>query len=64
MNQQPKPQDYPIQEPFRLNGRWWGLSDKTIALLPQQAVFLQQNGKIGEPVEVKAPSKTSDKEGK
>ncbi|PSW14790.1 hypothetical protein C9I98_21635 [Photobacterium sanctipauli] len=40
-------QDYPILKPFRLNGRWYFPSDKTISLKPAQTPFLLKNGKIG-----------------
>lgn len=42
-------QDYPILKPFRLNGRWYSPSDKTISLKPAQTSFLLKNGKIGKP---------------
>ncbi|NAW66714.1 hypothetical protein [Photobacterium halotolerans] len=52
-------QDYPILQKFRLNGRWYDTSEKTIALLPAQASFLLLNGKIGKPALV--PVKQGDK---
>ena len=45
-------QDYPILKPFRLNGRWYSPSDKTISLKPAQTSFLLKNGKIGLPEQV------------
>ncbi|MGF1878773.1 hypothetical protein L4D77_26255 [Photobacterium frigidiphilum] len=42
-------QEHPILQPFRLDGRWYDPSDKTIKLLPQQTSFLLMNGKIGKP---------------
>lgn len=39
--------DYPILMPFRHNGRWWKVEDKTIKLAPRQTPFLLRSGKIG-----------------
>lgn len=39
--------DYPILKPFRHNGRWWQVEDKTIKLAPRQTPFLLRSGKIG-----------------
>ncbi|CAH6780825.1 conserved hypothetical protein [Vibrio crassostreae] len=56
--------EYPIIKEFRLNGRWVSPNEKTIHLLPQQTVFLIQNGKLGPAIEVKVSSKSTEKEGK
>ena len=42
-------QDYPILVPFRLNGQWHPLEEKTIALSKKQAEFLLLSGKIDKP---------------
>lgn len=61
-----KPQklEHPILSEFRLNGRWVHPDEKTIMLLPSQAVFLIQNGKVGQPIVAKSSTKTTEKEGK
>lgn len=44
-----KKQDYPILEPFRLNGQWHYPKEKTIPLSLKQAAFLLLSGKVGKP---------------
>ncbi|CAK2782636.1 MULTISPECIES: hypothetical protein [Vibrio] len=63
-NSKVKTLEYPIIKEFRLNGRWVSPNEKTIHLLPQQTVFLIQNGKLGPAIEVKVSSKSTEKEGK
>ncbi|AQM21492.1 hypothetical protein [Vibrio anguillarum] len=72
--QKSKTQNYPILQPFRLNGEWVSPdyeNNKTVPLLPAQASMLLLNGKVGKPgtqakatVAQKAAETTAKQEGK
>lgn len=54
---------YPILAPFRLNGRWVTIKDKTIPLTTAQGVMLMQCKKVSAPKSDPALSKGNTETG-